>query len=86
MELNICLYNSIIALNGGIMMFNNLKEKRKNVGLTQYKLADLVGLTQSQISKTENGKRNLKNAETIKIAKALNISPEELFFSDEKEG
>lgn len=68
------------------MMFNNLKEKRKNVGLTQYKLADLVGLTQSQISKTENGKRNLKNAETIKIAKALNISPEELFFSDEKEG
>ncbi|MCI1945596.1 helix-turn-helix domain-containing protein [Clostridium luticellarii] len=67
-------------------MFNNLKEKRKNVGLTQYKLADLVGLTQSQISKTENGKRNLKNAETIKIAKALNISPEELFFSDEKEG
>lgn len=67
-------------------MLNNLKDKRKNVGLTQYKLADLVGLTQSQISKTENGKRNLKNAETIKIAKALNIKPEELFFSDEKEG
>jgi transcriptional regulator with XRE-family HTH domain len=45
---------------------------RRKKNLTQIELADIVGLTQSEISSFENGRR-LPNESTLKlIARALN--------------
>lgn len=65
-----------------IQLNTKLKLERKKAKISQYKLAELVGLTQSQISKIENGKRDLRNNEIIKISKALDINPEEIFIEN----
>lgn len=61
---------------------NNIKKIREGKKISQYDLAKDIDLKQSQISKIENGKRNLRNDEIIKISKALNVSVEDLFFRD----
>lgn len=65
-------------------MLNRIKFLRSKKNISQYKLAEITGLSQSQISKIENGKRSIKDSELIKIAFALNISAQELFFNDNK--
>lgn len=65
-------------------MLNRLKFLRTEKNISQYKLAEITGLSQSQISKIENGKRSIKDNESIKIALALNISALELLFDEKK--
>lgn len=68
-------------------MLNKIKFLRMKKNISQYKLAEITGLSQSQLSKIENGKRSIKDNESIKIASALNVSAQELFFNEgEKEG
>lgn len=59
-----------------------IRELRKKRDISQYKLAELMGLNQSQISKIENNKRNLKTDEIKKISEILETSVEELFFNE----
>lgn len=47
---------------------------RERVGLSQGGLAELVGLTQSAISRVESGERSVESLELARIAKALEIS------------
>lgn len=56
----------------------HLRELRKFAGLTQYELAKRCELTQSYISKVEQGERSLFLAEAFLYAEALGISGEEL--------
>jgi len=53
-----------------------LKRIRKNAGLTQKQLAELLEKPQSYVSKYEIGDRNLDLIEFINVCKACNEKPE----------
>ncbi len=68
------------------MIENKIKYYRNKVGLTQYELAKLVGLTRRGILQIEKEQQDIKVSNAIKLAKALRTSVEELFvFSDNRE-
>ncbi len=50
-----------------------LIEHRKNAGLTQQNLAELIDKPQSYISKYESGERRLDLIEFIDVAEALHV-------------
>lgn len=60
-----------------------IKKARLERGLTQQELGALVGVQKSAIAKYENGRVvNIKRSTLQKIAKALNIRPSELIFTE----
>lgn len=60
-----------------------IKKARLERGLTQQELGDIVGVQKSAIAKYENGRVvNIKRSTLQKIAKALNIRPSELVFTE----
>lgn len=58
---------------------NRLALVRKQKGITQERLADVVDLHRTYIGFIEQGKRNPSIGNIHKIAKALNISLKDLF-------
>lgn len=54
------------------MLGQQIKQARKEEGLTQEELARMVNTTKSVISEIENGKRNIGFEMVEKIATALN--------------
>ncbi len=52
-----------------------LTELRRDKGVTQEVLADLLGVPQSYVSKYELGERRLDLVETLEICRALNTDP-----------
>ena len=58
-----------------------IKEARKNKGLTQKQLAEKTGLATVTIQQYERNLREPRLKNIIKIANALNVSPESLFGS-----
>jgi transcriptional regulator with XRE-family HTH domain len=48
-------------------------------GLTQSGLAELANTTQARISELENGRRNIADDLRVRIARALDVDPYELF-------
>lgn len=65
----------------------NLKKYRKNAGLTQEKISELLGITPKHLSVIENG-INFVSAELIeKASLALGVSAASFFYdSDERDG
>ena len=61
------------------MIKTKLREARFNRGLSQEALADLIGMTQCNYSRRENGKKAISEAEWTKIAKALQINKEAIY-------
>ena len=62
-----------------------IRKRRKELGLTQTELANLVGVTASIISRLENGENKGTNIINIKkLAEALCMSPNELAFTIEQ--
>lgn len=62
-----------------VMKFNErLKKYREDKGLTQVQLSELTGITTRQIQKYESGKARPRLDAAEKIAKALNITTDEL--------
>ena len=60
-----------------------IKKARLERGLTQQELGDIVGVQKSAIAKYENGRVvNIKRSTLQKIAKALNMRPSELIFTE----
>ena len=57
---------------------------RGDKGLTTTKLADMVGISQAQISRLENGQQGFRSGTLVKIAKALKIPPFRLFMTDKE--
>ena len=52
----------------------NLREARNDVGFTQKKLSELVGISQQSYSDYENGRTFPDEMTLIKLANALNVS------------
>ena len=62
------------------MVGDKIKLKRRELGMTQQKLADLVGISRIEINKIENNKvPNLRAGTAFSIAKALKVSMDFLF-------
>lgn len=53
-------------------------------GLSQEELADLIGMTQSNYSRRENGRKNITEVEWVKIAKELDVKKEAIYEPDTK--
>lgn len=64
----------------------NIKNRRKELGMTQQELADLVGYTnRSTIARIEKGDVDLNESRLIKIAEALNTTAHNLLGWEKKE-
>jgi transcriptional regulator with XRE-family HTH domain len=61
-----------------------LQDERKAKSISQEKLAKLTGLDRTAISLIENGKRSPTFTTILKICRALEIEPSELFSIYEK--
>lgn len=59
-----------------------LKMMRELQGLSQNQLADLTGISQSNLSALENGTVQLGRERAIVLAKALRVHPAVLLFPD----
>ncbi|HYU95599.1 MAG TPA: helix-turn-helix domain-containing protein [Sphingomicrobium sp.] len=59
---------------------NRLKERRVELGLTQAELAERVGVTRKTVNTVENGVFVPSTLLALKLAKALGLAVEELFF------
>ena len=57
----------------------NLKRERKLCGLTQQELADKIGIKQQQLSQWENNKFEPTVSSIVVLAKALDVSFDDLF-------
>ena len=66
-------------------MKNRLKEIRKKVGLSQYQLARLSGLSQSTVSHIERGAFLPTIDSAYRIAAGLGVRVEELFVPEARE-
>ncbi|MDO5518590.1 MAG: helix-turn-helix transcriptional regulator [Clostridium sp.] len=60
-----------------------LKAERVNKGIKQKELAKELGITPQYLSSIENGKTEPRRDLMIKISKLLEISIQDLFFSEE---
>ncbi|MFH6986923.1 helix-turn-helix transcriptional regulator [Flavobacterium collinsii] len=63
-------------------MKEKLLKARLNKGLSQKELADLVGMTQSNYSRRENGLKKISDSEWIRIAKEIGVKKEDIFEPD----
>jgi putative transcriptional regulator len=63
---------------------NRLKEMRARHGLTQAQLAEAVGVTRKSINTVENRVFTPSTVLALKLAAALKVSVEELFYLDEE--
>ena len=59
---------------------NRLKERRTELGLTQAELAEKVGVTRKTVNTVENGVFVPSALLAIKLAQALKLPVEELFW------
>ena len=59
---------------------NPIKERRAELGLTQAELADKVGVTRKTVNTVENGVFTPSATLAIKLAQALNVPVEALFW------
>ena len=65
-----------------ISMENIIKDKRKEIGLSQEELAKRCGVTRQTINAIENNKYDPTLTLACKLAKELNITVDELFIYD----
>ena len=67
-------------------LYMNIKERRKELGMTQERLAHLMGYTdRSSIAKIESGKVDLPQSKLEQFAKVLHTTPGELMGDAETE-
>jgi putative transcriptional regulator len=59
---------------------NRLKERRAELGFTQAELADRVGVSRKTVNTVENGIFTPSATLAIKLAQALGLSVEQLFW------
>ncbi len=62
-----------------------LKQKRKDMGLSQARLAELIGVTRQTINLIEAGKYNPSIKLCLEICYALDSSLDELFWEEKNE-
>lgn len=63
----------------------NIRDVRMKMGISQSKLAEKCGFSNTIISNYETGEKNPSLCSLAKIAKQLNVSIDRLYFGDENE-
>lgn len=58
---------------------NDIKRRRTELGLTQAELAEACGVTRKTVNTVENGVFSPSALLAIKLARALNVTVEQLF-------
>jgi transcriptional regulator with XRE-family HTH domain len=58
---------------------NNLKQSRKDCGLTQKQVGEKLNMTQQQYSRFENGIFELNYTQIVELCGLFNITPNDLF-------
>ena len=66
-----------------IKIGNRIKELRKELGLSQEKLANICELDRTYVASVENGKRNISIINLEKIVNALDVTLEKFFAFEE---
>ena len=64
---------------------NGLKERRTAAGLTQAQLAEMVGVTRKTVNTVENGVFSPSALLAIKLAAALSVPVEQLFWIERQD-
>lgn len=64
------------------MLKKRLLEARLNKGISQEKMADLIGMTQPNFCRREKGVKKISDAEWAKMAKELGVKKEDIYESD----
>jgi transcriptional regulator with XRE-family HTH domain len=64
------------------MIKEKLLEARLKKGLSQEELADLIGMTQPNYSRRENGLKNISDTEWNMLAKKLGVKKEDIYEED----
>jgi putative transcriptional regulator len=59
---------------------NGLKERRSELGMTQAELAEACGVTRKTVNTVENGVFVPSALLALKMARALNVAPGDLFW------
>jgi transcriptional regulator with XRE-family HTH domain len=67
------------------MIAKRINTLRGKKGLTTSQLALLVGISQAQISRLENGHQGFRSKTLVKIAEALGVKPAFFWIEDEAE-
>lgn len=67
------------------MLGDKVKLLRKKMKITQQKLAETIGLSQSTIGMIESNKQGASNDTLIKLANALNTTVDYLLYDDKEE-
>ena len=62
---------------------NRLKDRRAQLGLTQAELAERVGVTRKTVNTVENNVFTPSTILALKLAEALGLSVEQLFWIEE---
>lgn len=66
-------------------MKNRLEEIRKDKGITQEELANILEVSRQTIGSLENGRYNPSIVLAFKIAKFFNLTIEDIFIYEEEE-
>lgn len=74
-----------MAVDEKLILLNNLKEVRVQAGLSQQKLADMIGVSRNTISSIETGQFNPTAKLALILCIALDKKFEELFYFEDKE-
>lgn len=61
----------------------NLKKLRKSYGYTIADVSKSIGICNAFYCQIENGKRNLSYSNAIKIANLFEMTPDQIFLSEE---
>lgn len=62
-----------------LQLYENIKKRRKELGMTQEELAKKTGYTnKSSIATIESGRIDLPQSKILEFSRALNISPSDL--------
>jgi len=69
-----------MILNDQLVLKNNLKEARREKGMSQQQLADLVGVSRNTISSIETGQFNPTAKLALVLCIALDQKFEDLFY------
>lgn len=75
--------NQIVLVEELNVVASNVRSLMWNKGLSQNQLAELAGIDKNTMSKIVNG-ISVRDSILAKVAKALNVSVEQLFYSDVK--
>lgn len=60
-------------------LYENIRERRKALGMTQQELAEKIGyMDRSMVAKIENGTVDISQSKIVQIAKALETTPSDL--------